>query len=192
MTQNGILEYIHVADNFSAALFWSGSAYTLHGRDMGTNSSLSRNGRPISFCQTDSSYNCYVVLVIYYGKRGFRQLARELSSTALGWISSVLTIALPHICYQRGQWAVGGTIEYRRDLCVIHPPLMMTQSWAKSTLEITKYGRFINQFPPNIIKSIRQFERANKKMFIMFNQIYIYRCVCVCLCVCVCVCVGCH
>ena len=26
------------------------------------------------------------------------------------------------------------------------------------------YGRFINQFPSNIIRSIRQFERINKKM----------------------------
>ena len=29
-------------------------------------------------------------------------------------------------------------------------------------LEITNYGRFINQFPPNIIRSIRQFERFNQ------------------------------
>ena len=43
------------------------------------------------------------------------------------------------------------------------PPLMMAQSWAESTWEITNYGRFINQFPPNIIRSIRQFERINKK-----------------------------
>ena len=89
---------------------------------------------------------------------------------------------------------------------LIHPPLMMAQSWAESTCT---YGRFINQFPPNIIRSIRQFERINKKicrqkMSILFNQIvineemlqkyththtHIYVCVCVCLCVCVCVCV---
>ena len=76
------------------------------------------------------------------------------------------------------------------------------------TLQITNYGRFINQFPPNIIKSIRQFKRINKKniyrqkMSIMFNQIcineemqskyiYIYICIyiyidSVCVCVCVC------
>ena len=41
--------------------------------------------------------------------------------------------------------------------------LMMAQSWAESTSEITNYGRFINQFPLNIIRSIRQFERINKK-----------------------------
>ena len=39
----------------------------------------------------------------------------------------------------------------------------MAQSWAESTWEITKYGRFINQFPPNIVRSIRLFERINKK-----------------------------
>ena len=75
--------------------------------------------------------------------------------------------------------------------------------------EINNYGKYINQFPPNTIKSIRQYERINKKicwqkMSIMFNEncmriyiyiyiqislnviyiyIYIYMCVCVCLCV---------
>ena len=51
-------------------------------------------------------------------------------------------------------------------------------SQAESTWEITNYGRFINQFPPNIIRSIRQFERINEKMCkqkmsIMFNEIYL-------------------
>ena len=55
---------------------------------------------------------------------------------------------------------------------------MMAQSWAESTWEITNYGRFINQLPPNIMSSIQQFERINKKicrqkMSIMFNQICI-------------------
>ena len=54
----------------------------------------------------------------------------------------------------------------------------MAEGWAKSIREITSYGRFINQFPPNIIRSIRQIERINKKvcrqkMSIMFNQICI-------------------
>ena len=49
----------------------------------------------------------------------------------------------------------------------------MAQSWAEST-----YGRFSNQLPPNIIRSILQFEMINKKvckekMSIMFNQICI-------------------
>ena len=66
---------------------------------------------------------------------------------------------------------------------------MMVQSWAESTWEITNYGKYINQFPPNIIKSIRQYERINKKICrqkisIIFNgicineemlPIYIYR-----------------
>ena len=38
---------------------------------------------------------------------------------------------------------------------VIHTPLMMAQSWAESTWEINNYGSFINQFPPNIIRSTR-------------------------------------
>ena len=55
---------------------------------------------------------------------------------------------------------------------------MMAQNWAENTREITNYGRFINQFPPNIIRSIGQFERINKKICkqkisIMFNQICI-------------------
>ena len=44
--------------------------------------------------------------------------------------------------------------------------------------KITNYGRFINQFSPNIIRSIWQFERIYKKicrqkMSITFNQICI-------------------
>ena len=49
---------------------------------------------------------------------------------------------------------------------VIDPLLMMAQSQAESTWEITNYGRFINQFPPNIIRSIQQFERINKKKYV--------------------------
>ena len=61
---------------------------------------------------------------------------------------------------------------------VVHPPLMMAKSRAESTWEINNYGRFINQFPPNSIKSIRQYEMINKKicrqkMSIMFNEICI-------------------
>ena len=55
---------------------------------------------------------------------------------------------------------------------------MMAQDWAESTWEIINYGRFINQFPPDIIKSIWQLKRINKKLCrqklsIMFNQICI-------------------
>ena len=40
----------------------------------------------------------------------------------------------------------------------------MAQNWAESTWEITNDGRFINQYPPNIIRLIRQFERINIKI----------------------------
>ena len=55
---------------------------------------------------------------------------------------------------------------------------MMAQSWAESTWEINNYGRYINQFLPNIMKSIRQYEKINKKICrqkisIMFNKICI-------------------
>ena len=60
----------------------------------------------------------------------------------------------------------------------IHPPLMMAQSRAESTWEINNFGRYINQFPLNTIKSIQQYERINKKicrpkMSIIFNKICI-------------------
>ena len=61
---------------------------------------------------------------------------------------------------------------------VRHPPLMMAQSWTESTWEITNYGRFINQFLSNIIRSIRQFERLKKryvdKKISIVSNIYIY------------------
>ena len=53
----------------------------------------------------------------------------------------------------------------------------MAQSQAESTWEINNHGKYINQFPPNTIKSIRQHERINKKIFrlkIIFNEICIY------------------
>ena len=50
---------------------------------------------------------------------------------------------------------------------------MMAQSQAESTWEITNYGRFINQFPPNIIRSIEQFERINKKICRTKNVYYV-------------------
>ena len=89
---------------------------------------------------------------------------------------------------------------------VIDSPLMMAQSRAESTRDTYNYGQYLNQFPPNTIKVIREFERIQKKicrhkMSIMFNEIcineemlpkftyiyiyiYIYS-VCVCVCVCV-------
>ena len=55
---------------------------------------------------------------------------------------------------------------------------MMAQSQVESTWDIHNYGKYINQFSPNTIKSIRQYERINKKicqqkMSIMFNEIFI-------------------
>ena len=79
---------------------------------------------------------------------------------------------------------------------------MMAQSRAESTRDTCNYGQYINQFPQNTIKVIREFERIQKKicrhkMSIMFNEIcineemlpkyiyiYIYMCVCVCVCIC--------
>ena len=56
---------------------------------------------------------------------------------------------------------------------------MMAQSQAESTKDTYNYGQYINQFPPNTMKVIREFERIQKKicrhkMSIMFNEIYIY------------------
>ena len=56
----------------------------------------------------------------------------------------------------------------------------MAQSWAESNWKITNHGRFINQLLPNIIRSIRQFERINKKtrrqknVYYVQTNIYIY------------------
>ena len=52
------------------------------------------------------------------------------------------------------------TLEYRRNT---PPALMMLEDWAVNTRETIDYGRFINQFQPDIIKSIRQLERIDKK-----------------------------
>ena len=57
--------------------------------------------------------------------------------------------------------------------------IMAAQSREESTWDINNYGKYTNQFAPNTIKSIRQYERINKKicgqkMSIMFNEICIY------------------
>ena len=39
----------------------------------------------------------------------------------------------------------------------------MAQALAESIWKIANYGRFINQFLPNIIRLIRQIEKINKK-----------------------------
>ena len=55
---------------------------------------------------------------------------------------------------------------------------MMAQSRAESTRDTYNYGQYLNQFPPNTIRVIREFERIQKricrhKMSIMFNEICI-------------------
>ena len=55
---------------------------------------------------------------------------------------------------------------------------MMAQSRVESTRDTYNHGQYINQFPPNTIKVIREFERIQKKicrhkMSIMFNEICI-------------------
>ena len=55
---------------------------------------------------------------------------------------------------------------------------MMAQSRAESTRDTYNYDQFLNQFPPNTIKVIWEFERIQKKicrhkMSIMFNEICI-------------------
>ena len=52
----------------------------------------------------------------------------------------------------------------------------------KSTRDTYNYGQYLNQFPPNTIKVIREFERIQKKicrhkmsiMFMKFAYIYIF------------------
>ena len=58
---------------------------------------------------------------------------------------------------------------------VIDPPLMIAQSRIESTSHTYNYEQYINQFPPNTIKAIREYERIQKKicrhkMSIMFNE----------------------
>ena len=55
----------------------------------------------------------------------------------------------------------------------------MAQSRAESTRDTCNYGQYINQFPQNTIKVIREFERIQKKicrhkMSLMFNEICVY------------------
>ena len=61
---------------------------------------------------------------------------------------------------------------------VTDSPLMMAQSRAESTRDTCNYGQYLNQFPPNTIKVIREFERIQKKICrhkvsLMFNEICI-------------------
>ena len=62
--------------------------------------------------------------------------------------------------------------------CTFYPTLGHHQSRAESTRDAYNYGQYINQFPQNTIKVIREFEQIQKKicrhkMSIMFNEICI-------------------
>ena len=55
----------------------------------------------------------------------------------------------------------------------------MVQSMTESTRDTYNYGQYINRFPPNTIKAIRQYERIQKKIYrqkmsIMFKEIFAY------------------
>ena len=55
---------------------------------------------------------------------------------------------------------------------------MMAQSRAESTRDTYNYEQYLNQFPPNTIKVIREFERIQKRICrrevsIVFNEICI-------------------
>ena len=54
----------------------------------------------------------------------------------------------------------------------------MAQSQAESTRDTYNYGQYVNQFLPNTIKAIQEYEQIQKKicrqkMSIMFNEIWI-------------------
>ena len=56
--------------------------------------------------------------------------------------------------------------------------LIMDQDRVENTWEPIDYGKLINQFPPDIIKSIQKLEKINtkicrQKMSLLFNQICI-------------------
>ena len=56
--------------------------------------------------------------------------------------------------------------------------MMIVQSQARSTRDMSNYGKYVSQFMPNTIKAIRQYERINKKicrqkMSILFHKICI-------------------
>ena len=68
--------------------------------------------------------------------------------------------------------------------------LMMAQSRAEGTRDTYNHGQYLNQFPTNKIKVIREFKRIQKKicrhkMSIMFNEICIYDYIDMCLYICI-------
>ena len=78
----------------------------------------------------------------------------------------------------------------------------MAQSQTESARDIYNYGKYINQFQPNTIKAIRQYERIQRKYedrkcllcstkFVLMKKrcqnthTHTHTHVCVCVCVCV-------
>ena len=94
---------------------------------------------------------------------------------------NIYRIILKVNALQRPRWSSSyKVVMYKRYITfVIDPPLMMAQSRAENTWEINNHGKYIDQFSPNTIKSIQQYERINRKICrqkrsIIFNEIYIY------------------
>ena len=56
-----------------------------------------------------------------------------------------------------------GTCKSHITLAIHSLQLMMAEDWAESIWEIFNQGKFINQFPSNILRSIRKVERIEKK-----------------------------
>ena len=61
-------------------------------------------------------------------------------------------------------------MELVSERCIVslHDRVVEVKYW-----DIHNYGKYINQFPPNTIKAIRQCERSNKKIYLIFNEICI-------------------
>ena len=66
----------------------------------------------------------------------------------------MLRESLVFVCYSDVLIIVALSVRIFRNSVVGH----------ECTWDIYNYGEYINQFPPNTIKAIRQYERINKKI----------------------------
>ena len=87
----------------------------------------------------------------------------------LFWCSNivVLSVRIFRTSVVEHEWFCA--IELVSERCIVYhfcgfPPLMMAQNRTESTWDIFNYEKYINQFPPNTIKEIRQYKRINKKI----------------------------
>ena len=83
------------------------------------------------------------------------------------------------ICYNSDVTFVLANYYSVRTSLLLEIMALAFKSRAESTRDTYNYGQYLNQFPPNTIKVIREFERIQKricrhKMSIMFNEICIY------------------